>query len=170
MYIRFGEPDNVEHNDSAGSTTMRSGENHMLNRFETWEYRNIPGIGHVKLTFVDRKSNGNYELTLNPADKLAKFSNEDLRAVASDPNNLVTLNEAPDTQDWVNRVNQYIAIQHPPEIRFKDLKAMVNVRLSYNVLPFAVRVDTLRGPGDKSILPITFEFDSSGLTFKETGE
>src|SRR5205823_12904584 len=61
MYIRFGQPDNIEHNDSAGSTTMRSGENHMLVPFETWEYRNLPGIGYVKLTFVDRKMNGNYE-------------------------------------------------------------------------------------------------------------
>src|SRR5215475_13604448 len=96
IYIRFGQPDNIEHNDSAGSTTMRSGENHMLVPFETWEYRNLPGIGYVKLTFVDRKMNGVYELTLNPADKLAKFSNEDLRLVASNPNNLVTLGETPD--------------------------------------------------------------------------
>jgi len=167
MYIRFGQPDNIDHNDSAGSTTMRSGENHMTVPFETWEYRNIPGIGYVKMTFVDRKMNGNYELTLNPADKLAKFSNEDLALVTSDPNNLTTLTETPDSADWANRVNQYIAIQRPPEIRFKDLKALVNVRLTYNVLPFSVRLDTLRGPGEKSVVPITFEFDPAGIALKD---
>ncbi len=167
MYIRFGEPDSVDRNDSPGSTTMRSGESHMIVRFETWEYRNIPGIGYVKMTFVDRKMNGNYELTLNPADKLAKFGNEDLALVASNPNNLTTLTETPDSSDWSNRINQYIAVNHPPEIRFKDLKAMVHVKLSYNVLPFSVRFDTLRGPGEKSVIPLTFEFDPSGVRFQD---
>jgi GWxTD domain-containing protein len=168
IYIRFGEPSNIDRNDSAGSTTMRSGENHMTVPFETWEYRNIPGIGYVKVTFVDRKMNGNYELTLNPSDKLARFGNEDLALVTADPNNLTTLTETPDSADWVNRVNQYIAVQRPPEIRFKELKAMVNVRLNYNVLPFTLRFDTLRGPGDKSIVPLTFEFDRAGLAFQDS--
>jgi len=49
MYIRLGEPDNIESSFSAGSTTMRSGVNRMTVPFEIWEYRNIPGIGPAKL-------------------------------------------------------------------------------------------------------------------------
>ncbi len=167
ILIRFGEPDNIDRNDSAGSTTMRSGANRLTVPFETWEYRNIPGIGPAKITFVDKTMTGNYEMTLNPADKIAKFSNEDSALLNSDPNNLLTLTETPDSIDWSKRVNQYLALQRPPEIKFKDLKALVNVRLAFNVLPFNVRLDTLRGAGDRSVVPVTFEFDRSGLTFEQ---
>ncbi len=168
VYIRFGEPDNVERNDSAGSATMRSGNNRILVPFETWDYRNIPGIGPAKLTFVDKTMTGHFELTLNPSDKIARFSNEDAAFMNSDPNNLLTMTETPESADWSRRISQYIAVQKPPEIKFRDLKAMVNVRLAFNVLPFNIRVDTLRGPGDKSIVPITLQFDSNGLAFQET--
>jgi len=165
IYIRFGAPDNVDSNLSAGSTTMRSGKNRMTVPFETWDYRNIPGIGPAKLTFVDRTMTGHFELSLNPGDKIAKFSNEDIALF--DANDLMTMSETPDSIDWSKRVNQYIAVQRPPEIRFKDLKAMVGVRLNFNLLPFIVRTDALRGPGDKSMVPITLEFDPSGLTFQD---
>jgi len=170
MYIRFGEPDNTESSLSAGSTTMRSGVNRMTVPFEIWEYRNIPGIGPAKLTFVDRKMNGNFELTLNPEDKIAKFSNEDAALYAGNPNNSATMTETPESLDWAKRVNQYIAVQRPPEIRFKDLKALVSVRLNYNTLPFNVRADTLRGPGDKTVVPLTFEFDAASLSFQESAQ
>ena len=170
MYIRLGAPDNIERNFSAGSTTMRSGQNRMTVPFETWEYRNIPGIGAVKLTFVDRTMSGYYELTSNPEDKIAKFSNEDPSILRSDPNNTTTMSETPESVSWASRIDKYIAVQRPPEVRFKDLRAMVNVRITYNVLPFAIRFDTLRGPGDKSIIPVTFEFDTSGVTFVESPE
>lgn len=168
IYIKFGEPDNIERNSSAGSTTMQTGVNRMTVPFEVWEYRHIPGIGTVKLTFVDRTMTGHYELTVNPQDKIAKFSNEDPALYRDDLRNVTTLGESPDSIDWGKRVQQYIAVQRPPEVRFKDLRELVNVRLSYNVLPFDIRFDTLRGAGDKSIVPITFHFEPSGLVFQET--
>jgi GWxTD domain-containing protein len=170
MYIRFGEPDNIERNASAGATTMRSGQSRITVPFEIWEYRNIPGIGPVKLTFVDKTMTGHYELSINPADKIAKFNNEDAAALNSDPNNLLTTTETPDSNVWSKRIDTYVAVMRPPEIRFKDLKGLVNVRLTYNLLNFNVRLDTLRGPGDKSVVPMTFEFDSSSLSFQESSQ
>lgn len=169
-YIKFGKPDNIETNPSAGSTAMQTGVRRMTVPFEIWEYRNLPGIGAVKLTFVDRTMSGYYELTLNPEDKIAKFSNEDPAPYRDDPRNTAAVGESPDSLDWAKRVGQYIAVQRPPEVRFKDLHELVNVRLNYNVLPFDIRFDTLRGAGEKSIVPITFYFDPAGVTFKETPE
>src|SRR5262245_31388451 len=113
---------------------------------------------------------GNFELTLNPEDKIAKFSNEDAALYAGNPNNSATMTETPESLDWAKRINQYIAVQRPPEIRFKDLKALVSVRLNYNTLPFNVRADTLRGPGDKTVVPLTFEFDAASLSFQESAQ
>ncbi|MBI4473207.1 MAG: GWxTD domain-containing protein [Acidobacteria bacterium] len=170
MYIRFGAPDNIEASESAGSTVMRSGNRRMTVPFEIWEYRNIPGIGLVKMTFVDRTMSGYYELTVNPEDKIARFSNEDPLNYRNQPNEITTPGETADSLSFAKRLAQYIAIQRPPEIKFKDLKEAVSVRLSFNNLNFDLRSDVILGGSSKSIVPITYQFSTSTLAFEETSD
>lgn len=163
MYIRFGAPDSVDRSSQTTHTQMVSGARRWTVPYETWDYRNLPGIGPVKLTFVDRTMSGYYELTMNPEDKIAKFSNEDNAIYSGNMTNFTAVGETPDSDVFTRRLQQYIAVQRPPEIRFKDLQEIVNVRLTFNTLNYAVRHDVLRGLGEKSLVPITYEFDMDGL-------
>lgn len=170
MYIRFGAPDTVESSSQTTHTQMVSGARRWTVPYETWEYRNLPGIGAVKLTFVDRTMSGHFELTMNPEDKIAKFSSEDNAVYAGMMTNFTAIGETPDSDIFTRRLQQYIAVQRPPEIRFKDLQEIVNVRLTFNSLTYALRHDVLRGTGEKSLVPITYEFDLDGLPTRTVDE
>src|SRR5260221_241013 len=56
-------------------------------------------------------------------------------------------------------------VQRPPQIRFKDLEAMVNIKVRYNTLPFQVRTDFFRMTGDSVLAALTLQLANRGLVF-----
>ena len=53
----------------------------------------------------------------------------------------------------------------PPPVKYKDLKAVVDVKMRYNLLPFDVRVDFLKASPDTSLVPITIKVANRDLTY-----
>ncbi len=54
----------------------------------------------------------------------------------------------------------------PPEVKFKDLEALVGTRISFNLLPFRVRTDFLRITDETTLVPITLALQKKDLTFE----
>src|SRR5881397_2898544 len=66
-----------------------------------------------------------------------------------------------------DRLQLYANIFKPPEIKFKDLEAIVTTKLSYNLLPFRFRTDFVRVTEDSVLTPITMLLQNKDLAFQE---
>ena len=53
----------------------------------------------------------------------------------------------------------------PPPVKFKDLQSDVTHRITYNLVPFGVRVDFARITGDAVLTPITVQIRNKDITF-----
>ena len=65
-----------------------------------------------------------------------------------------------------NRLEQFAKLQNPPAIKFKDLEAAVNSRISYNILPMKVRADFFPLTEASVLTNITMQFDNKDLQFQ----
>jgi hypothetical protein len=55
----------------------------------------------------------------------------------------------------------------PPQIKYKDLEAVITTRLSFNVLPFNFRTDFIRVTEETVLTPITIALLNKDLAFQE---
>jgi len=61
IYITFGPPDEIDSHPVGSAAKLP---------YEDWRYRFIEGIGNdVSIEFVDRDSNGEYHMTMDPSEK-----------------------------------------------------------------------------------------------------
>jgi len=73
-----------------------------------------------------------------------------------------------------SRVNPFDRLQlmadffKPPEVKYKDLEAVITTKLSFNVLPFNYRTDFVRVTEDTVLTPITLAVRLKDLAFQET--
>lgn len=65
------------------------------------------------------------------------------------------------------RLAQYVNLQRPPEIKFKDLQAVVTTKVTYNQLPLQFRTDLIRLNKESFLVPITLELNNGDLQFKK---
>jgi GWxTD domain-containing protein len=185
IYIMYGKPDEIESHPSGGTYDRpieEGGGTTSTFPFEKWRYRYIEGIGNeVILEFVDPSMSGEYRMTIDPAEKDAllhvpgagltfdeEFNHRDKaerfnRAGAS----------IGDPLGNTSRVNPFDRLQlladiyKPPEIKYKDLEAVVTTKLSYNVLPFQFRSDFVRVTEDMVLTPVTLQISNKDLAFQE---
>src|SRR5207253_9232930 len=162
IYILYGKPDEIESHPSGGTHDRpieEGGGTTSTFPFETWRYRFIEGIGNeVILEFVDTSMSGEYRMTIDPSEKDAllhvpgagltfdeEFYGRDKaerfnRAGASIGNPLGNTSRV----NPFDRLQLLADIYKPPEIKYKDLEAVITTKLSYNVLPFNYRTDFVR--------------------------
>jgi hypothetical protein len=55
--------------------------------------------------------------------------------------------------------------RHPPGVKFKELEAVANTKVRYNLLPLDLRVDFVRVTADTVLVPITVQIPNRELTF-----
>ncbi len=67
------------------------------------------------------------------------------------------------------RLEQYAKLQKPPSVKFKDLEAVVNSRITYNLLPVKVRSDFIRMTDSTILTSVTVQLDNKDLQFQEKG-
>jgi len=186
IYIMYGKPDQIESHPSGGTYDRpieEGGGTTSTFPFETWRYRYIEGIGNeVILEFVDPSMSGEYRMTIDPSEK---------DALLHVPGAGLTFDEEMNGKDKADRFNragasignplgntsrvnpfdrlQLLAdIYKPPEIKYKDLEAVITTKLSYNVLPFSYRTDFIRVTEDTVLTPITISLANKDLAFQET--
>src|SRR5262252_1926363 len=185
MYITYGPPDEKESHPSGGSYERppeEGGGTTSTFPFEQWRYRYIEGVGSdIIIEFVDPTMSGEYRMTMDPSEKDALLyvpgagltmmeqmglSSKDDRFNRTDGTHLgVPFGAETEKMNQFNRLEQYAKLQRPPAVKFKDLEAAVNSRISYNILPMKVRADFFPLTEASVLTYVTLQFDNKDLQF-----
>jgi GWxTD domain-containing protein len=186
IYIMYGPADEVESHPSGGSYLRppeEGGGETATYPFEQWRYRYIDGIGtNIILEFVDPTMSGEYHLTMDPGEKDALLhvpgaglTDMESMGMASKADRFsrtdgTTLGQSmtgtPESMEEFTRLDLYAKIWKPPEVKFKDLKAVVTSKISAQLLPFDVRTDFLRVTDETVLTPITLQVAYRDLQFQ----
>jgi GWxTD domain-containing protein len=187
IYISYGPPDEIDSHPSGGSyerPMAEGGGSTSTYPFEDWRYRYIEGLGNdINVEFVDTTMSGEYHMTMDPsekdallyvpgagltlaeqmglADKAQRFQNTDGTHLGQS-----IMGGQPVSYNEFERINQFAKLQAPPIIKFKDLEAAVSTRITYNILPMAVRVDYVRVTESSVLANITVQFENKDLQFQ----
>jgi hypothetical protein len=65
-----------------------------------------------------------------------------------------------------NRLELYAKVNKPPEVKFKDLEAVVTHRIVRDEMRFTWRTDFLKVTNDTVLVPVTIQIPNSQLTFQ----
>src|SRR5579872_873545 len=186
IYISFGPPDERDEHPSGGTYERppeEGGGETTTFPFEDWRYRYIEGIGNdVIIEFVDPTMTGEYRMTMDPSEKdalarvpgagLSLLEQMGLADKSQRFNNTDgTLLPAPiggqtSRMNQFERLDQFTKLQKPPAVKFKDLEAVVQSRISYNVLPMKLQADFFPVTESSVLANITIQFDNKDLQFQ----
>jgi GWxTD domain-containing protein len=189
IYITFGPPAEIESHPSGGTYERpyeEGGGTTSTYPFEKWRYRYIEGIGNdVNIEFVDTSMTGEYRMTMDPSEKDALMmvpgagltlmeqmglASKTDRFSRTDGTRLGTGNQPlPMRMNQFERLQQFAMLQKPPQIKFKDLEAVADVKsvIKFNVLPMKARADYLRMTNSTILTNVTLQFDKKDLQFTE---
>ena len=185
MYIMWGPADEVESHPTGGTYDRpmeEGGGSTTTYPWETWRYRYMEGIGeNVLWEFVDPSGSGEYHLTMDPSEKDALLhvpgaglslleqmgmASKTDRFTRSDGTNLpTTLGGTPSSMNEFNRLEQYSKAFKPPEVKFKDLEAIVTARIVRDQMRFTWRTDYLKVTNDTVLVPVTIQVPNNQLSF-----
>src|SRR5215472_9235001 len=186
MYIMWGPADEVESHPTGGTYDRpmeEGGGSTTTYPWETWRWRYLEGIGeNIILEFVDPSGSGEYHLTMDPSEKDALLhvpgaglslmesmgmATKADRFTRSDGTNLPTaLGGTPASMDEFNRLDLYAKVQKPPQVKFKDLEAVVTSRIVRDQMHFNWRKDFLKVTNDTVLVPITIQIPNGQLSFQ----
>jgi GWxTD domain-containing protein len=186
IYIIWGKPDEIDSHPTGGTYDRpmdQGGGSTTTYPWETWRYRYLEGIQeNVELEFVDPTGSGEYHLTMDPGEKdallhvpgaglslmesMGMASKAD-RFTRSDGMTLPTsLGGTPSSLNEFTRLELYSKVQRPPEVKYKDLEALVISRMVRDQVHFTYRTDFLKVTSDTVLVPITVQIPNHQLTFK----
>src|SRR5438132_4896710 len=185
IYIIYGKADEIESHPSGGTYDRpieEGGGTTSTFPFEIWRYRYIEGIGNeVLLEFVDPTMSGEYRMTIDPSEKDALLHvpgaglTFDEQFLGLDKSQRLNGNGASlgNALGNTSRNNPFDRLQlmadifKPPQIKFKDLEAIITTKLSYNLLPFRFRTDFVRVTEESVLTPVTILLQNKDLAFQE---
>ena len=187
IYIIWGPPDEIESHPTGGTYDRpmdEGGGETTTYPWERWRYRYLEGIQeNVELEFVDPSGSGEYHLTMDPSEKDALtnvpgaglslmeemgLASKTDRFTRSDGTHLPTaLGGEPASLNEFTRLELYAKVQHPPDVKYKDLEALVTSRMVRDDLKFHYRTDFLKVTNDTVLVPVTVQFPNSQLQFKD---
>src|SRR3989475_2383286 len=186
MYIMWGPADEVDSHPTGGTYDRpmeEGGGSTSTYPWETWRWRYLEGIGeNIILEFVDPSGSGEYHLTMDPSEKdallhvpgaglslmesMGMASKAD-RFTRSDGTNLpTTMGGQPASMNEFNRLELYAKVNKPPEVKFKDLEAVVTHRIVRDQVHFTWRTDFLKVTNETVLVPVTIQIPNSQLSFQ----
>ncbi len=186
IYIIWGKPDEIESHPTGGNWDRpmdQGGGSTSTYPWEMWRYRYLEGIQeNVELEFVDPSGSGEYHLTMDPSEKDALtnvpgaglsllesmgMASKTDRFTRSDGTHMpTTLGAEPASLDEFTRLELYSKVQRPPEVKYKDLEAIVTSRMVRDQLKFNYRTDFLKVTSDTVLVPVTVQIPNNQLAFK----
>jgi len=190
FYIMYGPPDEIESHPAGGSYERpidEGGGETSTYPFEQWRYRYLEGIGtNVMLEFVDPSNSGEYHFTIDPSEKDALLyvpgagltmqeqmgmTSKDDRFMRTDGTHLGVgpSMDLPESMNEFTRLERGAKLFRPPAIKFKDLEAAVDTRITYNVLPVQVKVDFMRMTDSTVLTSVAVQLDNKDLQFQDKG-
>jgi GWxTD domain-containing protein len=188
MYIVWGPPDEIESHPTGGTYDRpmeEGGGSTSTYPWETWRWRYLEGMGeqNVIMEFVDPTSTGEYHLTMDPSEKDALLhvpgaglSQLEQMGMASKTDRFTrsdgtflpkTLGGTPASMDEFTRLEMFAKAFKPPEVKFKDLEALVTSRLVRDQVHFTWRSDFLKVTNDTVLVPVTVQIPNNQLSFRE---
>ncbi|HTR39768.1 MAG TPA: GWxTD domain-containing protein [Bryobacteraceae bacterium] len=187
MYIVYGPPDEIDSHPSGGTYDRpieEGGGTTSTFPFEDWTYRYIEGVGsNIKIEFVDTTMSGEYRMTMDPSEKDALtnvpgagltlyeqmgLADKSQRFTRTDGTTLGTGSmPMPASMNEFERLSQFANLQKAPQVKFKDLQAVVSSSIRYNNLPFKVRADYIKITDSTVLTTITLEFQRRDLQFQQ---
>ena len=187
IYIIWGPPDEIESHPTGGSydRPMEEGGGETTTYpWERWRYRYLEGIQeNVELEFVDPSGSGEYHLTMDPSEKDALLyvpgaglslmesmglASKTDRFTRSDGTHLPTaMGGEPASLNEFTRLELYAKVQRPPEVKYKDLEALVTSRMVRDDVKFNYRTDFLKITNDTVLVPVTVQLPNNQLQFKD---
>jgi GWxTD domain-containing protein len=185
MYIMWGPPDEIESHPTGGTYDRpmdEGGGSTTTYPWESWRYRYMEGIGeNIIWEFVDPSGSGEFHLTMDPSEKDALLhvpgaglslleqmgmASKTDRFTRSDGTNLPTsLGGTPSSMDEFNRLEQYAKAFKPPEVKYKDLEAIVTARIVRDQMHFSWRTDFMKVTNDTVLVPVTVQVPNNQLSF-----
>src|SRR5229473_4146316 len=186
MYIVWGPPDEVETHPTGGTYDRpmeEGGGSTSTYPWETWRWRYLADIGeNVIMEFVDPSGSGEYHLTMDPSEKdallhvpgagLSQLESTGMasktdRFTRSDGTNLPkSLGGEPASMNEFTRLENYAKAFRAPEVKFKDLEAIVTSRIVRDQVHFTWRPDFLKVTNDTVLVPVTIQIPNSQLSFQ----
>src|SRR5581483_9343095 len=186
IYIMYGPPDEIESHPSGGTYERppeEGGGTTSTYPFEQWRYRYIEDVGSdIIIEFVDPTMSGEYRMTMDPSEKDAllyvpnagltlmeqmglasktdRFNNTDGTHLGS------AFGGTPASMNEFERLERFAKLQRPPSIKFKDLEAQVNSKITFNILPMKLRADYVPLTESTVLTSITIQFDNKDLNFQ----
>ena len=187
IYIIWGAPDEIESHPTGGTYDRpmeEGGGSTTTYPWERWRYRYLEGIQeNVELEFVDPSGSGEYHLTMDPSEKDALLyvpgagltlmesmglASKTDRFTRSDGTHLGTsLGGQPASLNEFTRLELYAKVQRPPEVKYKDLEALVTSRMVRDQVKFNYRTDFLKVTNDTVLVPVTVQVPNNQLQFKD---
>lgn len=186
IYIIHGEPAEIESHPSGGAYQRpmhEGGGSTSTYPFEIWRYRYIEGIGQdIELEFVDPSFSGEYRLALHAWEKDALLHVPGAGLTMAEEMGLAEKKDrpyfSPGMRDYpfmyqrakdnpFQRYETYSMVQRPTELKYRDLREIVDINISYNNLPFKMRQDHFKLNDRQILVPLTIELYNKDLTFKE---
>lgn len=168
IYITYGKPDSIDSHPAGGPyqrAAEEGGGSTTTFPFEIWRYRYLEGIGkEIEIEFVDRCGCNEYHMSLDRTEKDALAPHKP-KATAEGTEPLGKLNLPDRGRQYDNRLQQFARLNRAPEVKFKDLEAVANTKVRYNLLPLDVRVDFLKITADTVLMPVTVQVPNRELTF-----
>ena len=165
IYIIHGRPDEVEPHPTGGTyyqSPEEGRDSFVAFPYELWRYNRLEGIGNnIILEFVDLNGTGDYRLTADPYEKQV-FGTPGALTRSTDP---LFATDRDARFRLLERQQLYAKVQRPPEVKFKDLEAVVTSRLVFSRLPFDLRTDFIRITDETLLVPVTLAIDRKNLTF-----
>src|SRR5467141_1712690 len=186
MYIMWGPADEVESHPTGGTYDRpmeEGGGSTTTYPFETWRYRYMEGIGeNVIWEFVDPSGSGEFHLTMDPSEKDALLhvpgaglsllesmgmASKSDRFTRSDGTHLPrTMGGESANMNEFNRLEQYSKAFRPPQVKYKDLEAIVTARIVRDQVHFTYRTDYLKVTNDTVLVPVTVQIPNNQLSFE----
>lgn len=187
IYLMWGKPDDVESHPAGGPyerPASEGGGETSTYPFEDWTYRYLEGIGeNVNIEFVDPTGSGEYHLTMDPSEKDALtyvpgagltdleamgMSSKQQRFENTDgTHDAQALGAQPESMNEFSRLDLYAKIQQAPAVKFKDLEAVVDSRMTANQIHFDCQSDFLRITADTDLVPITVQIPNHEMSFQD---
>src|SRR6267143_213269 len=186
MYIMWGPADEVESHPTGGTYDPpmdEGGGSTTTYPWGKWRRGYLEGIGeNIILEFVDPSGSGEYHLTMDPSEKdallhvpgaglslmesMGMASKAD-RFTRSDGTNLPkSMGGEPASMNEFSRLELYAKVNKPPEVKFKDLEAVVTSRIVRDQVHFNWRTDYLKVTNDTVLVPVTVQVPNSQLSFQ----
>ena len=187
IYIKFGPPDENDSHTSGGPGERpieEGGGSTTFFPYEIWRYRYLECCGSdVQIEFVDPSMTNEYHITMDPSEKdaLARVPGAGLtlyeqlgladkseRFTRTDGTLLGTGGQPlPARYNQFDRLQQYTNLQKAPGVKFKDLEALVQSTIKYNLLPMKVRTDYFPITGSTVLTNLTIQFERKDLQYKQ---